>query len=137
MAAKTQQLNGPRIYWSYALHVNIAAAKARAKAALKEKNPKLTALERAFYEALKNNLELGGFGVVRFSPPNIMKSVSINLDDERAAKLKALSDSTRPHCTSSCSGQNFEVEQRKISASAIAIGLLNAAIDNAHNQLPQ
>ena len=41
------------IYWSYAPHVNIAAAKDRAKAALKEKNPKLTALERAFYEALK------------------------------------------------------------------------------------
>ena len=44
------------IYWSYAPHVNIAAAKARAKAALKEKDPKLTALERAFYEVYK----LGG-----------------------------------------------------------------------------
>jgi hypothetical protein len=41
------------IYWSYTPHANIAAAKARAKAALKEKDPKLTALERAFYEALK------------------------------------------------------------------------------------
>ena len=30
---------------------NIAAAKARTKAALNEKNPKLTRLERAFYEA--------------------------------------------------------------------------------------
>jgi hypothetical protein len=30
---------------------NIAAAKARAKSALSEKNPKLTSLERAFYEA--------------------------------------------------------------------------------------
>jgi len=30
---------------------NIAAAKARAKAALNEENPKLTRLERAFYEA--------------------------------------------------------------------------------------
>ncbi len=29
---------------------NIDAAKARAKAALNEKNPKLTRLERAFYE---------------------------------------------------------------------------------------
>ena len=34
---------------------NIAAAKARAKAALNEKNPKLTRLERAFYEAYKQN----------------------------------------------------------------------------------
>jgi len=41
------------IYWSYSPQVNIAAAKARAKAALKEKDPKLTALERAFYEAYK------------------------------------------------------------------------------------
>jgi len=31
----------------------IAAAKARAIAALKEKDPKLTALERAFYEVYK------------------------------------------------------------------------------------
>ena len=34
---------------------NIAAAKARAKAALNEKDPKLTRLERAFYEAYKQN----------------------------------------------------------------------------------
>ena len=33
----------------------IAAAKAKAKAALSEDNPKLTALEKAFYEVLKNN----------------------------------------------------------------------------------
>ena len=32
------------------------AARARAKAALKEKDPKLTALEKAFYEAYKKNL---------------------------------------------------------------------------------
>ena len=67
-----------------------------------------------------------------------MKSVSINLDDERSAKLKALSDSTSGHTAQvQVAGQNFEVEQRKISASAIAIGLLNAAIDNAYDQLPQ
>tara|TARA_Y100000004_G_C8839858_1_gene380004 strand:+ start:74 stop:220 length:147 start_codon:yes stop_codon:yes gene_type:complete len=41
------------IYWSTSPQVNVAAAKARAKAALKEKDPKLTALERAFYEAFK------------------------------------------------------------------------------------
>jgi len=45
---------GRGIYWSTSPQENIAAAKARAKAALKEKNPKLTALERAFYEAMKN-----------------------------------------------------------------------------------
>jgi hypothetical protein len=44
---------GRGIYWSTSPQENIAAAKARAKAALKEKNPKLTALERAFYEAFK------------------------------------------------------------------------------------
>ena len=43
---------GRGIYWSTSPQVNVAAAKARAKAALKEKNPKLTALERAFYDAL-------------------------------------------------------------------------------------
>ena len=45
---------GRGIYWSTSPQINVAAAKARAKAALKEKNPKLTALERAFYEAMKN-----------------------------------------------------------------------------------
>ena len=46
---------GRGIYWSYTPHENIAAAKARAKAALNrnEKNPRLTALERAFYNAFK------------------------------------------------------------------------------------
>ena len=34
---------------------NIAAAKARAKAALNEKNPKLTRLERAFYKLYKRH----------------------------------------------------------------------------------
>ena len=67
-----------------------------------------------------------------------MKSVSINLDDERSAKLKALSDSTSEFTSQvHVAGQTFDVKQRKISASAIAIGLLNAAIDNAHAQLPQ
>ena len=45
---------GRGIYWSTSPQVNVAAAKARAKAALTEKNPKLTALERAFYEAMKD-----------------------------------------------------------------------------------
>ena len=34
----------------------ICAAKDRAKAALNESSPKLTALEKAFYEAYKKNL---------------------------------------------------------------------------------
>ena len=46
---------GRGIYWSYTPHENIAAAKARAKAALNEKNPRLTALEKAFYNALKKH----------------------------------------------------------------------------------
>ena len=67
-----------------------------------------------------------------------MKTVAIQLDEERAAKLKQLSDSTSGHTSQvQVAGQTFNVEQRKISASAIAVGLLNAAIDNAHAQLPQ
>lgn len=34
----------------------LEAARARARAALNEKNPKLTALEKAFYEAYKKQL---------------------------------------------------------------------------------
>jgi hypothetical protein len=41
------------IYWNTKPEDTVRAAKARAKAALKEKDPKLTALELAFYEALK------------------------------------------------------------------------------------
>ena len=80
---------------------------------------------------------MGSFGVSPiFTSHLFMKNVSINLDDDRAAKLKALSDSTSGHTSQiHVAGQTFQVEQRKISASAIAIGLLNAAIDNAHAQL--
>lgn len=67
-----------------------------------------------------------------------MKSISINLDPERSAKLTQISQATAGRTTQvEVAGQTFSVEQRKISASAIAIGLLNAAIDNAHAQLPQ
>ena len=66
-----------------------------------------------------------------------MKSIAINLDPERVAKLKALSDSTAGHTTQIGFGDlAFSVQERKLSASAIAIGLLNAAIDKAHDQLP-
>ena len=40
-------------HWSTRPQDVIAAAKARARAALNEKDPKLTLLERAFYEAYK------------------------------------------------------------------------------------
>ena len=40
-------------HWSTRPQDVIAAAKARARAALNEKDPKLTSLERAFYEAYK------------------------------------------------------------------------------------
>jgi predicted transcriptional regulator len=67
-----------------------------------------------------------------------MKSISINLDSERSAKLQKLSDSTSGHTSQiELAGLMFSVKERKISASAIAIGLLNAAIDNAHAQLPE
>ena len=42
-------------HWSTRPQEVIAAAKARAKAALNEENPKLTRLERAFYEAYQKN----------------------------------------------------------------------------------
>ncbi len=67
-----------------------------------------------------------------------MKSTAITLDEERAAKLKQLSDSSAGgSSTIYVAGLPFEVEQRKISQSAIASALLNAAIDNAHAQLTQ
>ena len=80
---------------------------------------------------------MGSFGVSPiYNSIKSMKNVSISLDDDRAAKLKALSDSTSGNTSQiHVAGQTFQVEQRKISASAIAIGLLNAAIDNAHAQL--
>ena len=66
-----------------------------------------------------------------------MKSISINLDPERSQKLKELSDSTAGHSTQiDFADLSFNVKERKVSASAIAIGLLNAAIDKAHAQLP-
>ena len=67
-----------------------------------------------------------------------MKSISINLDPERSSKLAQLSEATAGHTSQvDLAGQTFSVKERKISASAIAIGLLNAAIDNAHAQLPK
>ncbi len=45
---------GRGIYWNTRPEDTVRAAKARAKAALHEKNPKLTKLELAFYLAYKN-----------------------------------------------------------------------------------
>jgi hypothetical protein len=44
---------GRGIYWNTKPEDTVKAAKARAKAALNEKNPRLTALEAAFYNAFK------------------------------------------------------------------------------------
>ena len=67
-----------------------------------------------------------------------MKSTAINLDDDRSAKLEELSNATAGYVsTVRVAGLAFDVEQRKISATAIATALLNQAIDNAHAQLPR
>jgi len=65
-----------------------------------------------------------------------MKNVTISLSPERSEKLKAIQEATATQTHSvQVAGLSFEVEPRKVSASAIAKSLLNAAIDNAHAQL--
>ena len=65
-----------------------------------------------------------------------MKSISISLSPERSEKLKAIQEATATQTHSvQVAGLSFEVEPRKVSASAICIGLLNAAIDDAHSRL--
>ncbi len=65
-----------------------------------------------------------------------MKSVTISLDPDRTQKLKEISDATTGQVqTVQVAGQVFEVQQRKLSSTAIAISLLNQAIDQAHSQL--
>ena len=65
-----------------------------------------------------------------------MKSVTINLDPDRSEKLKQISEQSKIEAQSvHVAGRTFLVEPRKLSASAIAMGLLNAAIDDAHAQL--
>jgi predicted transcriptional regulator len=65
-----------------------------------------------------------------------MKSIAINLDPSRSEKLKQLADRSQTEPKSVyIAGRTFQVEQRKLSASAIAMGLLNAAIDDANAQL--
>ena len=52
------EIMGRGIYWNTKPEDTVKAAKARAKAALNEQNPKLTKLELAFYIALKNEIHL-------------------------------------------------------------------------------
>lgn len=65
-----------------------------------------------------------------------MKSIAINLDSGRSEKLKQLTERAQPEAQSvHIAGRTFHVEPRKLSASAIAMSLLNAAIDDAHASL--
>ncbi len=65
-----------------------------------------------------------------------MKSIAINLDPDRAEKLKFISEQAPAQFPSvQIGGRTLQVGPRKLSASAIAMGLLNAAIDDAHAQL--
>ena len=65
-----------------------------------------------------------------------MKSIAISLDSDRSEKLTKIADRSQTEPQSVyIAGRVFQVEPRKLSASAIAMGLLNAAIDDAHAQL--
>ncbi len=65
-----------------------------------------------------------------------MKNVQILLDQQRAEKLKAITESIVLEAQAvHLANRSFTVEPRKVSASAIAASLLNAAIDDAHAQL--
>ncbi|HAF39711.1 MAG TPA: hypothetical protein DCG72_12050 [Gammaproteobacteria bacterium] len=65
-----------------------------------------------------------------------MKSIAISLDSDRSEKLTKIAERAQTEAQSVyIAGRTFQVEPRKLSASAIAMGLLNAAIDDAHAQL--
>ena len=65
-----------------------------------------------------------------------MKSIAISLDSSRSEKLKQIAERAQTEAQSVyIAGRTFQVKPRKLSASAIAMGLLNAAIDDAHAQL--
>jgi hypothetical protein len=62
-----------------------------------------------------------------------MKSINIVLSPERSEKLKAITESIKLEAQAvHLADRSFTVEPRKVSASAIAASLLNAAIDDAH-----
>ena len=65
-----------------------------------------------------------------------MKNVQIVLNQDRAQKLKEITESIKLEAQAvNLANQTFTVEPRKVSASAIAASLLNAAIDDAHEHL--
>jgi hypothetical protein len=65
-----------------------------------------------------------------------MKSINILLNPERAEKLKAITESIKLEAQAvHLADRSFTVEPRKVSATAIAASLLNAAIDDAHAHL--
>lgn len=65
-----------------------------------------------------------------------MKSINILLNPERAEKLKAITESIKLEAQAvHLANRSFSVEPRKVSATAIAASLLNAAIDDAHAHL--
>ena len=67
-----------------------------------------------------------------------MKNVQIVLDQNRADKLKKISEATKGNMTNvSVAGEFIEFEQPKLSSSKLAQALLNSAIDRAFSQLPQ
>ena len=67
-----------------------------------------------------------------------MKSVSISLNADRAAKLTKLSETTSGYTVEvEVAGQTIEVQQRKVAPTTLALALLNSAIDNAFDKLPQ
>lgn len=65
-----------------------------------------------------------------------MKHVQVLLSPERSEKLKAITQSIKLEAQAvHLSNRSFAVEPRKVSASAIAASLLNAAIDDAYEHL--
>ena len=65
-----------------------------------------------------------------------MKSINIVLSPERSEKLKAITESIKLEAQAvHLANRSFSVEPRKVSATAIAASLLNAAIDDAHAHL--
>ena len=66
-----------------------------------------------------------------------MKALSLELDQSRAEKLKALSEATTGNMTNVTVGGEFIEYEHKLSASKLAKALLNSAIDRAYSQLPK
>ena len=66
----------------------------------------------------------------------LMKSASINLSEERQAKLQALIDAAPSYTAEvQIAGRTIRTSERKISASALAQSLLDGAIDEHFSRL--